>query len=200
MAEAWVSIDDVAVHLGVRKDSIYRWIEGRGLPARKIGKLWRLKLSEVDSWVRTQDARGEGTDQVRRADRKGPRPTGSKGVVLVIDDDRSLRENLREFLLDEGYDVLLAADGEEGLTLLRTASPRPSLIMLDLGMPRVDGWRFRHEQMRDRELAAIPVLVMTAMPLAEVHDAVVLRKPFTLRQLKSSLETLHEIPPVARAR
>jgi excisionase family DNA binding protein len=41
-----VSIDAVAAHVGVRKDSIYRWIEGRGLPAAKVGKLWKLKLSE----------------------------------------------------------------------------------------------------------------------------------------------------------
>src|SRR5262245_28651661 len=51
MAEPWVSIDAVAAHLGVRRDSIYRWIERRGLPATKIGKLWKLKLTEVDAWM-----------------------------------------------------------------------------------------------------------------------------------------------------
>lgn len=51
--EPWVSVDDVAKHLGVVKDSIYRWIESRALPAHKVGRLWKFKLSEVDEWVRT---------------------------------------------------------------------------------------------------------------------------------------------------
>ena len=56
MTEPWVSVEDVAAHLGVAKDSVYRWIEGKGLPAHKIGKLWKFKLSEVDVWVRAGGA------------------------------------------------------------------------------------------------------------------------------------------------
>ena len=56
MAEPWVSVDGVAKHLGVAKDSVYRWIERRGLPAHKIGRLWKFKLSEVDEWVREEGA------------------------------------------------------------------------------------------------------------------------------------------------
>ncbi len=52
--EPWVSVDEVADHLGVVKDSVYRWIESRGLPAHKIGRLWKFKLADVDEWVRTQ--------------------------------------------------------------------------------------------------------------------------------------------------
>ena len=47
--EPWVAVDDVAMHLGVVKDSIYRWIEHRGLPAQRVGRLWKCKLSEVDA-------------------------------------------------------------------------------------------------------------------------------------------------------
>lgn len=49
--EPWVSVEDVAKHLGVAKDSIYRWIESRRLPAHRIGRLWKFRLSEVDDWV-----------------------------------------------------------------------------------------------------------------------------------------------------
>ena len=52
MTEPWVSVDDVASNLGVAKDSVYRWIFGRGLPAHKIGRLLKFKLSEIDAWVR----------------------------------------------------------------------------------------------------------------------------------------------------
>jgi excisionase family DNA binding protein len=64
MAEAWVSVDEVARHLGVTKDSIYRWIEHKDLPAHKIGRLWKCQLSEVDAWVR---ARGATSPQEQHA-------------------------------------------------------------------------------------------------------------------------------------
>jgi excisionase family DNA binding protein len=57
--EPWVSVDDLARHLGVAKDSIYRWIDHKGLPAHKIGRLWKFKLSEVDDWVRDGGASGD---------------------------------------------------------------------------------------------------------------------------------------------
>jgi excisionase family DNA binding protein len=56
MPEPWVSVDEVAQHLGVAKDSIYRWIERKGLPAHKVGRLWKFKLAEVDEWVRMTGA------------------------------------------------------------------------------------------------------------------------------------------------
>ncbi len=56
MAEAWVSVDEVATHLGVAKESVYRWIEHKGLPAHKLGRLWKCQLSEVDAWVRARGA------------------------------------------------------------------------------------------------------------------------------------------------
>jgi excisionase family DNA binding protein len=55
-AEPWVSVDDVASHVGVTKDSVYRWIDAKGLPAHRVGKLWKFKLSEVDEWVRRDGA------------------------------------------------------------------------------------------------------------------------------------------------
>ncbi len=51
--ESWVSVEDVARHLSVAMDTVYRWIEHRRLPAHKVGRLWKFKLSEVDEWVRT---------------------------------------------------------------------------------------------------------------------------------------------------
>lgn len=54
--EPWVSVEEVARHLGIAKDSVYRWIGARGLPAHKIGRLWKFKLSEIDDWVRVESA------------------------------------------------------------------------------------------------------------------------------------------------
>lgn len=61
-AEPWVTAIDVARHLGVVKDTVYRWRERKGLPAHKIGRLWKFQLSEVDEWVR---ARGADEDFVQ---------------------------------------------------------------------------------------------------------------------------------------
>lgn len=58
MPEPWVSVDEVANHLGVSKDSVYRWIETKGLPAHRVGRLWKFKLSETDEWVHAGGAGG----------------------------------------------------------------------------------------------------------------------------------------------
>lgn len=67
--EPWVSVDGVAKHLGVAKDSVYRWIDTRSLPAHKIGRLWKFKLSEVDEWVRADGAENSGDATDGRASR-----------------------------------------------------------------------------------------------------------------------------------
>ena len=54
--EPWASVEDVAKHLGIARDTVYRWIDSKALPAHKIGRLWKFKLSEVDEWVRSGGA------------------------------------------------------------------------------------------------------------------------------------------------
>ena len=56
MSEPWLSADDIAEHLGVTKDTIYAWISDKGMPAHKVGRLWKFQASEVDDWVRKGDA------------------------------------------------------------------------------------------------------------------------------------------------
>ncbi|MGL5666075.1 MAG: helix-turn-helix domain-containing protein [Shewanella sp.] len=55
-SEPWVSVDQIAEHLGVTRDSIYRWINHKGLPAHRVGRLWKFQVSEVDDWVRAGSA------------------------------------------------------------------------------------------------------------------------------------------------
>jgi excisionase family DNA binding protein len=66
--EGWVGIEDVAAHLRVAKESIYRWVDSKGFPAHRVGRLLRFKLSEVDEWVM---ASGGASDE-------GPRSSGSR--------------------------------------------------------------------------------------------------------------------------
>ncbi|HEY0945238.1 MAG TPA: helix-turn-helix domain-containing protein [Opitutaceae bacterium] len=49
--ESWVSVDEVARHLGIAKDTVYRWIESKSLPAHRVGRLWKFKISQIDTWI-----------------------------------------------------------------------------------------------------------------------------------------------------
>jgi len=105
--------------------------------------------------------------------------------VLVVDDDRDLRETLCEVLRDDGNTVHAANDGAEALALLRGGAP-VDVILLDLMMPRMTGWEFRKAQLADAALAGIPVVVMTAAADLDKHpiDAgAVLQKPVELATL-----------------
>ena len=56
MKERWLSVAEIAAHLGVNPDTIYKWIERKQLPAHKVGRLWKFTASEVDEWVRAGKA------------------------------------------------------------------------------------------------------------------------------------------------
>lgn len=65
--DRWLSVGEIAEYLGVVKASVYRWIERRGLPAHKVGKLWKFKKEEVDEWVRSASSRDEGSSPEKRS-------------------------------------------------------------------------------------------------------------------------------------
>jgi excisionase family DNA binding protein len=54
--EGWLTVDQIAHHLGVSKESIYRWLEKGRIPAHRVGKLWRFDVEEVNEWVRNGSA------------------------------------------------------------------------------------------------------------------------------------------------
>ncbi len=61
MDDRWLSVGDIAEYLGISKDSVYAWIEMKGLPAHRVGRLWKFKRSEVDDWVHG----GKAADELR---------------------------------------------------------------------------------------------------------------------------------------
>lgn len=54
--DRWLSVGEIALHLGVSSDTVYRWIEKHQMPAHKVGRLWKFKREEVDDWVRSGGA------------------------------------------------------------------------------------------------------------------------------------------------
>lgn len=83
--------------------------------------------------------------------------------VLIVEDDEGVRQSLGDVLRQEGYVVETACDGEEALERLQR-EPLPSLIVLDLMMPGMDGVAFRSRQLSDERIAGIPVIVISARP------------------------------------
>lgn len=61
MSDRWLSVEEIAGYLGVSKDTVYAWISKRGMPARRIGRFWKFKASEVDAWVRGGGAQAPET-------------------------------------------------------------------------------------------------------------------------------------------
>jgi CheY-like chemotaxis protein len=80
--------------------------------------------------------------------------------VLVVEDDPDCRDAVGFILENAGYDVVAAENGKVALDRLREAEG-PCVIVLDLMMPVMDGYRFRAEQLRDDELATLPVVIMS---------------------------------------
>lgn len=123
-------------------------------------------------------------DQPKTRDDAAPR-------ILVVEDDLDLGETLCEILKMSGYRASHVLDSGEALQLLSNDGSH-DLILLDLMMPRMDGWAFREAQLRDRKLKDIPVLVLSAV--GEIAKPIkadgVLRKPVTPETLLATIQKL----------
>ena len=111
-------------------------------------------------------------------DAKGTQTAAELGLILLIEDDFVLRGSLAVVLQEEGYRVECAANALEALTRLERA-PKPSLILLDIMLPYMDGLEFRALQRATPGLADIPVIVITAVGMRpEVAAELGLRQSF----------------------
>lgn len=96
-----------------------------------------------------------------------PHMSADKKTILVIDDDQNICDLLSHLLKRQGYLVHTTLNGWEAMELLRKEPSTPDLILLDLRMPVMDGWKFRELQREDPRLAAIPVVVITSVQTIE---------------------------------
>lgn len=114
--------------------------------------------------------------------------TVAKPSVLLVEDDHDAAEALSELLVEEGYEVTLAVDGQQALDKLAWG-PAPDIILLDLMMPQVNGYEFRGRQLADPRLAAIPTIALTAsvvdQRVRDLHLTGWVRKPVPIDALLS---------------
>jgi CheY-like chemotaxis protein len=81
--------------------------------------------------------------------------------ILIVEDDRSIRETLKDALESEGYHVVTAVNGKDGLEKIKLL-PHPALVLLDMLMPIMDGRAFLDAVLADHDLAPIPVIIVSA--------------------------------------
>lgn len=114
-------------------------------------------------------------------------------TILVVDDDRDLREALCGALEESGFTAVGCGDGRQALDYLRSGVSLPALILLDWMMPVMSGGEFREVQVQDERLADIPVVVISAHAKADLFGVTqgvksLLRKPFPLGELIAQVE------------
>lgn len=122
------------------------------------------------------------------------RQSMTRDSVLIVDDDLDIREILGETLAERGFDVATAANGLEALQVLRGGNGRPSVILLDLMMPVMDGYGFLEQRRQDPALASIPLAIVTAGYGIDRHrladDLHIIGKPFNVPALVGILRAL----------
>jgi DNA-binding response OmpR family regulator len=118
--------------------------------------------------------------------------------VLIVEDDPAIRTLLEDVLRDSGYTVASAESGDEALDQMRAR--HPDLVLLDLMLPGMNGWTFLRTREKDRQLANVPVLVISAAgPSGTGHAQdlgapVFLHKPFDIVQLLQEVKRLCSEP------
>lgn len=116
--------------------------------------------------------------------------TTTSNLVLVVDDDDGLQESLEALLELEGYRVCLACDGFQALNMLQAT--RPALILLDLMMPRMNGYELVGQMRQQGYLPGIPIVVLTAGRVSEKIKQLgvdgYIEKPFELDDLLNQVQ------------
>ena len=119
--------------------------------------------------------------------------------VLIVEDEKPIRELLCDFLSDEGYETLLAENGERGVAV--ACAERPDLVLMDLMLPLLDGFEAMRE-LKDRpETRNIPVIVMSANSALLQHIGnqqladETIRKPFDLDDVLNVIQSRIGVSP-----
>ena len=103
----------------------------------------------------------------------------TKQTILIVDDEDDIREMLKDIFEDEGFAVDVAANGAIALALLQQKPP-PSVIVLDLRMPVMDGRQLYETMKATPSLAHIPVIISTSDPSFAPSGVLIIRKPVAL--------------------
>ncbi len=121
------------------------------------------------------------------------RQTGMTKRILIIEDNQDSRILITDLLQSLAYTVLVAEDGVQGLTMAQ--AEKPDLILMDLSLPKMDGWALARQLKQDAELAHIPIIALTAHAMVGDREEALrvgcddyVSKPIDMRELTSKLK------------
>jgi excisionase family DNA binding protein len=152
MDESFLTTEEVLDYLQVNLRTVYRLIKAGKIPAVRVGRQWRFRKRDIDTWLENQRPRA-----VRPLSTRIATPIAGRARVLVVDDEATIRDLLLKTLALAEYDVDLAPDGRAALERLRMVPY--DLLITDLKMPGVDGLAVIREARRLK--ADIPVIIIT---------------------------------------
>ncbi|MFH1259103.1 MAG: response regulator [Elusimicrobiota bacterium] len=178
-----MDVKEVADYLQINKMTVYKLVRNGDIPAFKIASEWRFKKELIDRWL--MDKLHGKLPEIAKINI----PKGKK--ILVIDDETFIREFFQKALTRDGYNVILASSGYEGINKVQLENP--DLVLLDIKMPGLDGL----ETLKQIKAANknIPVIMLSAYVCADTnlettklgaYDS--LAKPFDLDEIKVILE------------
>jgi twitching motility two-component system response regulator PilH len=178
----WLTLGQAATYLGVAQSTVRKWSDGGRLPAFYTpGGHRRFRRTDLDSFL--AGSSGGGT------------ASPAQSVVLIVDDDEQLREFIRVNLEMDGYVVREAGSAEEGLAALEDEPP--DLVLLDVMMPRVDGFEMLRKMQEEHGRGSVPVIMFsgkvdeeTASLAAREGAQAFIGKPFDPQTLIESTKQL----------
>src|SRR3954467_4453548 len=191
--ETFLTTEEVLEYLQVNLRTVYRLIKAGKIPAVRVGRQWRFRKRDIDTWLEKQRPR-----KPRPAAARTTTPVTGRARILVVDDEATIRDLLLKTLALAEYDVDMAPDGRTALERLRMVPY--DLLITDLKMPGVDGLAVIREARRLK--ADIPVIIITGFSTeASAIEAVnlgvsgYLTKPFRVpRVLAVAAKALGEKP------
>lgn len=166
--ETFLTTEEVLEYLQVNLRTVYRLIKAGKIPAVRVGRQWRFRKSDIDTWLDNQRSATvpSGADQRPHADVVGTHgplaaartiSANERPRVLVVDDEESIRDLLAKTLALADYDVDVSPDGASALERMRSTSY--DLLIADLKMPGMDGLSLIREVKRLG--SEMPVIIIT---------------------------------------
>ena len=187
MDETFLTTEEVLAYLQVNLRTVYRLIKAGKIPAVRVGRQWRFRKRDIDTWLDSQRPRGSArATAASSAPSPAARRVAERPRILVVDDESSIRDLLTKTLSLSDYDVDTAPDGGAALERLRLYPY--DLLIVDLKMPGIDGLQVIREAKRLK--ADIPVIIITgfsteyaAIEALNLGVTSYLTKPFRVPQV-----------------
>jgi len=190
--EVFLTTEEVLEYLQVNLRTVYRLIKAGKIPAVRVGRQWRFRKRDIDSWLDSQRTRSAGPAPAAVPTRQG------RARVLVVDDEASIRDLLSKTLALAEYEVDTAADASSALGLVRTSEY--DLLIADLRMPGMDGITLIRQVRGIR--SELPVIIITgfssessAIEAVNLGVAGYLRKPFRVPEVLAAAAKALGVPP-----